>query len=820
MGVRAGGASRSPRAGSLAILAGAILSVGAAEPDSGLLSAGAATPDSALVSAYRDLGFRAALQEALEARLAGEPAGPGRDSLRTELAGERLRDGRPLDALGLLVQAEHGVEHVWEEGPFAPKSGDPGRPVHANPAASLALCVALLDAGYLEAARDRLAECGPEARAFVDVDDGVSLLSGVAAHRADDLDTAIRDLGHAAETGETPTIRDDAERELLWALLAAGQTEAARARLLGGGSAARLGDSTFVLFLGERLVAEGRAAAAESLYDRAADEFREGPGGIAAFEALEALRAARGDSLSAVLHLRGAQIALAGRVWDAVVRHAARAEAGAGDDETLRNGATLMEGLAYYNSGRNDEAVATLERLRAASPSREVSREALIHLGRSERRRGRADASRRHYERFLVEFPDDPFVEEVVWDLGWRDLKAGKKKRALDRFREVGQRFPLGKRRPEALAQEALVHEDLGDPREAVKDLERLMVIGPEASLGAQATYFRARFLRSLGEGRRASALEESLVAAYPETFYGTYVALHKGAREAPAWWEAPDGAADIAERAARAYSGDAEVAAAKAWLGPAGHGIGGEFPVTHRLVRSGFFTRAGLVRFLEAEFVLLESESGRGPARDLPMARLYRRNGFHHRALTAGSRLATARRGPRPPEVTRFLFPPAYLDMAVRAARGTGVDPRLLLAVAREESWFEEDVVSRAGAIGLVQIMPTTGLALSESLGGQPATPHHLTKPETSLRLGATYLASLLREFGGSLVLATAAYNGGESNARDWKAFHRAEDPARSIESISFTETRAYVKKVIRSLWIYRILYPTAGEGGAAGSP
>ncbi len=775
-----------------------------------------AAADVDILNVYRSLGLRADFQEQLKVLIDSLPTGAERDSLRGDLASESLRDGLPSEALPLFLGRDHGLI-VWRNVDRFGVLQDSGRFVLRYPEIWLARCVALRDAGYLEAALDLIDFCDTSRAPFADVPDVVVFLRGTMAHQVGDFGSAIRDLTRAADGGETATLRDQAERELLWTLVEAGETEAARERLLRGGSTARLRDSTFVLLLGERLVFEGRAAAAESLYDRASGDFREGPGGVAAFDALAALRAARGDSGDAAFHLRGAEIALAGRAWDAAIRLAARARAAPGADNALRETAALKEGLAYYNGGRNDEAVASLESLRAGAPRREIAREALIHLGRAERRRGRPDASRRHYERFLVEFPDDPFVEEVLWDLGWRDLKARKVGRALDRFHELGRRFPWGKRRPEALLREALAHDALDDPAEAVRDLERLMLLGPDASLGAQAVYFRARFLRALGDKRRASALEDSLVANYPDTFYATYLVVEKGGPEA-AWWKAPAGAGDLAFRVAQGYSHEGEAAAARAWIGAQTAGPDSLAP-SRRLRRAELLASAGLIEFVEAELVELEAEQPPAPWRDFHLARLYRRYGLHHRALTAGSRFANARRAPRPVEVTRFLFPAAYLDLAVSAASGTDLDPRLLLAVAREESWFEEDVVSRAGAIGLVQILPSTGLALSESLGDPPATPHLLTKPQTSLRLGASYLASLLREFDGSLILAAAAYNGGESNARDWSAFHRAEDPPQSIESISFTETRGYVKKVLRSLWIYRSLYPTASEAASEAS-
>jgi soluble lytic murein transglycosylase len=239
--------------------------------------------------------------------------------------------------------------------------------------------------------------------------------------------------------------------------------------------------------------------------------------------------------------------------------------------------------------------------------------------------------------------------------------------------------------------------------------------------------------------------------------------------------------------------------------------------PENRRVRRMRLLASAGLGDLLEAEFALLSADEEGDPWRDFLLARLARRFGLHQAALTAASRFADARAAraasERPVEVTRLVFPPAFLDLAEDAARGTEIDPRLLLAVAREESWFDPDAVSAAGAIGLCQFMPGTGRSTALRLGERDFTAWSLRDPAVSLRFAAAYLSSLLSEFDGSLVLSAAAYNGGEGNARAWSAFHASEDVPGSIEAISFTETRGYVKKILRSLWIYKRAYPAEGD-------
>jgi soluble lytic murein transglycosylase len=148
------------------------------------------------------------------------------------------------------------------------------------------------------------------------------------------------------------------------------------------------------------------------------------------------------------------------------------------------------------------------------------------------------------------------------------------------------------------------------------------------------------------------------------------------------------------------------------------------------------------------------------------------------------------------------LAYPRAHWEMVAREASRAGVDPLLVLAVMREESRFDPRVVSVAGAVGLMQLMPSTARGMDPTV-----TPDRLTDPETNIRLGTTYLARRLRDFDGDVVLALAAYNAGAGAARRFAQF-RGDDLDVFIERIPFSETRAYVKRVLESYGIYRWLY------------
>jgi soluble lytic murein transglycosylase len=742
--------------------------------------------DPSLIEAYRTLGFRDLLSEALERALPAAAASD-RAALARELAAERLRAGKPAAALALLTGAGAG-----------------------GPEAAFARAIALRDAGCLEAALEAFDACDTSTAPLAELPDVVAYLCGTTAHRLGRLDRAAADLSRAALLGESALVRESAERGLLFALVEIDSIDGAWRRLRDGGPIARLNDPELVLFLGERLVGVGRGAAAESLYDRACDGFRGQPSALAAFDALRQLRERRGEPPDAAAWLRGAALAIDAGAWREGVDAAERAERSARSPAEA-DSARLLRGKALYKGERWDAAAERLRDLLEATADSTVGREALLFLARSERRAGRAERARALYERFLVAFAGDPFCEEVLWDLAWADRKAGKASAARARFHVIAKRLPSGKRGDEALFQEALACAALGAPGEAERDLERLTARAPAAPLAAQALFFRARLARGRGDERHAAALLDSLVDEFPDSFYATYVVGAASGPEA-AWRPPPDGAWRLADRAARAYSARRELDAARSWVGPAA-ADDDTLADARRLRRAALLASAGLTDLLEAELALFEAEGEKGAWRDFLLARLYRRYGLHDRALGAGSRFANARRGGRPIEIARFLYPSAYLDVAVRAARAANLDPRLLLAIAREESWFDADVVSAAGAIGLCQIMPATGRATARALGEPDLEAWALREPSVSLRLGAAYLASLLREFDGSLILSAAAYNGGEGNAREWRTFYQADDPPASIEAIAFTETRGYVKKILRSVWAYEAAYPLEPE-------
>jgi soluble lytic murein transglycosylase len=182
---------------------------------------------------------------------------------------------------------------------------------------------------------------------------------------------------------------------------------------------------------------------------------------------------------------------------------------------------------------------------------------------------------------------------------------------------------------------------------------------------------------------------------------------------------------------------------------------------------------------------------------------------GWVQEGVTLGWR-AARRRSLSDPVVLRLVFPYPMRALVEREAAEQGLDPYLVAAVIRQESNFRPGVVSRAGAHGLMQLMPQTAREVARR-SGVGWDVRYLESAEANLHLGATHLAGLLRQYDGQVVPALAAYNAGGRPVSRWLRYPEADDPVRFVERIPYEETRGYVRSVLRNRELYRQIYPPA---------
>ncbi|HEX8176805.1 MAG TPA: transglycosylase SLT domain-containing protein [Pyrinomonadaceae bacterium] len=152
--------------------------------------------------------------------------------------------------------------------------------------------------------------------------------------------------------------------------------------------------------------------------------------------------------------------------------------------------------------------------------------------------------------------------------------------------------------------------------------------------------------------------------------------------------------------------------------------------------------------------------------------------------------------------------YPAQYREIILREANKRGLDPRLILAIMKQESGFRPRAKSIAAARGLLQLTIDTALKYAARAGFNNVREDDLYRPEVNIAIASEYIAELKRLFPDLQEAVAASYNGGEDNAARWLKRSAHRDPAIFAAEVGFTETKGYVFKVITNYRVYQQLY------------
>jgi soluble lytic murein transglycosylase len=156
-------------------------------------------------------------------------------------------------------------------------------------------------------------------------------------------------------------------------------------------------------------------------------------------------------------------------------------------------------------------------------------------------------------------------------------------------------------------------------------------------------------------------------------------------------------------------------------------------------------------------------------------------------------------------PEYWQALFPFPYQDQISTWSEKRDLNPLLVTGLIRQESRFESEIRSSAGATGLMQVMPATGEWVAGKIGLQE---YKLTDPNDNINLGTWYLDHTHQEYNNNTLLAVASYNAGPGNVANWLKRYGFNDPDVFVEQIPFPETKGYVEAVLGNYWNYLRIY------------
>jgi soluble lytic murein transglycosylase len=157
-----------------------------------------------------------------------------------------------------------------------------------------------------------------------------------------------------------------------------------------------------------------------------------------------------------------------------------------------------------------------------------------------------------------------------------------------------------------------------------------------------------------------------------------------------------------------------------------------------------------------------------------------------------------------------RLAHPLNYEETIAYEAERSHLDPYLVAAVINVESGFRPSRVSKAGAVGLMQVLPSTAVEVARAPDGAKLSAKELAEPKVNIHAGVRYLARLMKRYGGDESAALAAYNAGSRHADRWTG---AAGSGEMTSEIDFPVTKRYVSDVLEQRETYRELYPTAFE-------
>lgn len=165
-------------------------------------------------------------------------------------------------------------------------------------------------------------------------------------------------------------------------------------------------------------------------------------------------------------------------------------------------------------------------------------------------------------------------------------------------------------------------------------------------------------------------------------------------------------------------------------------------------------------------------------------------------------------------PEYWQALYPFPFEATILEWSRQRQLNPLLVTALIRQESRFEPEIESSAGALGLMQVMPPTGKTAAKNIG---LANYSLTKPEDNVNIGTYYLDFTHQKYGNNSMLAVASYNAGPNAVATWVSRYGLQDVDEFVEKIPYRETKGYVESVFENYWNYMLIYnPEIGKNFA----
>ena len=451
---------------------------------------------------------------------------------------------------------------------------------------------------------------------------------------------------------------------------------------------------------------------------------------------------------------------------------------------------------ALHRSGRNRDAKQVLDSL--GSTTGEVNAQRLYLLGQVAFAANDNDTFYRTVDELRQADPTSPWLEQALLSAANLHLVHHEYDQALDAFREAQVRFPNGPRASYVHWKAAWLTLRQGRNEDAKKAFEEQIALYPSGGETPAALYWRARLAEEDNQFGLARAFYQKLSDRYRNFYYAELG--RERLKHLP-----PAGDATTTEYALLDRVPP---------LDSSGKVTESEPPADELHVQKAeLLSNGGLIDFAVRELQAAAANGG-GSWAPAETAQLYVETGHYDRAIEYMKHSAPNYFALDIPDLPRkyweALFPKPYWNDLKRFSAANGLDPYLVASLIRQESEFNPYAISRANAVGLMQLLPKTGKLVAKEEKLKRYSASQLYTPAVNMQLGTRYFRGMVDKFGGSFEYALAAYNAGSDRVDEWLAQGKYRDPQEFVESIPFTETREYVQAILRNASVYKQLYGT----------
>jgi soluble lytic murein transglycosylase len=467
-----------------------------------------------------------------------------------------------------------------------------------------------------------------------------------------------------------------------------------------------------------------------------------------------------------------------------------------------------------FRERRTEEA-----RRESARPFSEpdLERRAKLLRARILRAAGRKERAAVAYEVFADDYPLDPLAPEALFVAADLFDQSGRPARAGRIFARIVEAYPVHAQARRAAVRLALDLAGRAEYPAAVRTLEN--AIARHGAKDETLLYYLATFLEETGRTAARDSLVAEIAALDPGSFYlDPHV---PGDSHLP--FEAVDGTAVAGDGQLIRFLGrvHAEGDSSRARIARRLAICQAESltdSASAYLARGRAFLEMGFQDWAAMELDVFESCSEESPRSQFELAVLFDEFAMPWKSIPAYERvrlsLNESARRELGGDFDLLMHPLPYPSVVTANCVERAFPPHLAYAMIREESRFHTEAVSRAGAHGLMQIMPSTGEQIAGEIGASDEGPTDLLLADVNLAVGIAYASRLLGRANGDPLMMLAAYNAGFSNAAKWFGGKRSKTRApEKVDLIEFGETRNYVKRVVGSARVYHSLYFSVGS-------